>query len=86
MDYKRKVLVTNGMSNDAILFITDAPQKHIEEWLHHYSLELENGENTFLDYLKEEYYVRLLFDSELEINNDDIEIIGYDESYDLNLM
>ncbi len=80
---KRKILITSGMSNDVILIITDAPKKIIEEWCRNYNKELENGKNTYFDNLKKDYYVRILHDSETEINNDDVDIIGYDEVYDL---
>ena len=80
---KRKILITSGMSNYVILIITDAPKKIIEEWCRNYNKELENGKNTYFDNLKKDYYVRILHDSETEINNDDVDIIGYDEVYDL---
>lgn len=81
---RRKVLFTYGMSDDAIIIITDAPIKAIKEWCFHHVKELEDGKNTFLDSLKRKYYVRLLFDSEESNDSEDIEIIGYDEVYDFS--
>lgn len=83
MEDKRKVLITSGMSHDAILFVTDAPTNEIEKWCKHYVKELENGENTYLHILKSEYYINILFDSEENEEWDDIEVIGYDEVFDL---
>jgi hypothetical protein len=81
---RRKVLFTNGMTSDKFLIITDAPKEAIEQWCYNYNQELENGQNSFLEPLKTQYYVLLLHDSEMENDNENIYIIGYDESYDLN--
>lgn len=80
---KRKVLITDGMSHDAILFVTDAPSNEIENYLMKYAEELENGENTYLEYLQKSYFVQVLFDSEESADFDKPEEIGWDESYDL---
>lgn len=37
---KRKVLITDGMSHDAMLLITDAPREDLEEWCRQYYKEL----------------------------------------------
>ena len=80
----RKVLFSNGMSDDYMLIITDAPKDAIEEWCYNYNANMENGVNTYFEPLKENYYVKVLADSEInDFNRLDIEIIGYDESYDL---
>lgn len=81
---RRKVLFTSGMSNDMQLIITDASKEAIEKWCYRYNEALENGEwiEPF-DILKTRYYVKELHDSEMENNNDNVEIIGYDEVYDL---
>lgn len=83
---RRKVLFTDGMSDDAMLIITDAPKESIEEWCYLYNESLENGgiiEPFVINNFKDKYYVKLLHDSELENGNEDVEIIGYDEVYDL---
>lgn len=76
LESKRIVLITAGMSSDKVLMETDAPKEAIEEWCKKCNEEMENGENTFLDSLQEKYYVRLLYDSE-------VEKLKYDEAYDL---
>lgn len=81
---KRKVLITDGMSHDAMLLITDAPREDLEEWCRQYYKELENGENHYINSLIVNHYVNVLFDSEENDNADDIDVIGYDESYDLS--
>ena len=80
----RKVLFTNGMSDDYMLIITDAQKDAIEEWCYNYNANMENGVNTYFEPLKENYYLKVVADSEInDFNRLDIEIIGYDESYDL---
>lgn len=80
----RKVLFTAGMSNDYMIIITDAPVEVLEEWCRNFNREMEDGENTYFDSLKKGYYVKVLADSEVDdFDVEDLEIIGYDESYDL---
>lgn len=88
MEEKRKVLFTCGMSSDKMLIITDAPKEDIEKWCYRYNESLENGtygkDVELFDTLKAaDYYVRILHDTELENNTDDIDVIGYDEEYEL---
>lgn len=82
---KRKVLFTSGMTEDFMIIITDATKEDIEKWCYHYNEEMENGENTYFDTLiKKHYYVKVLADSVVEnFDREDIDIIGYDEAYDL---
>lgn len=81
----RKVLFTNGMSNDYMIIITDAPKESIEEWCYNYNEEMENGKNTYFNMLKENYYVKVLVDSEVNnFDREDIKVVGYDEAYDLS--
>ena len=85
MDEKRKVLFTNGMSNDYMIIITDASKESIEKWCYHYNQEMENGENAYFDTLKRNYSVKVLADSEIDnFDREDIDIIGYSEAYDLS--
>jgi hypothetical protein len=79
---KRKVLFTSGMSADMQLIITDAPKEEIEKYCSRYVKSQEEGIwiEPF-DTLKFKYYVKELHDSEMESNNDNVEIIGYDEVY-----
>lgn len=81
---RRKVLFTNGMNPDKMLIITDAPRGKIEEFCRHLNQEMENDENTYFDFLKKDYYVNVLFDSEFTSEREDIEVIGYDECYDFS--
>lgn len=84
MDKIRKVLFTNGMSNDCMIILTNAPKDKIEKWCYCHNKEMENGENTYFDTLKTMYYVKELVDSEIdEMDRELINIIGYDEVYDL---
>lgn len=81
---KRKVLIVEGMASDKMLIITDAPKEAIEKWCEHYLKSLGKGENPYFDDLKKDYYVKVLHDSAEECDDEDIEVIGYDEVYDLN--
>ena len=86
---RRKVLITNGMGHDRILILTDAPKKSIEQWCRNHNDEMENGEDTYFESLEKDYYVKVLYDSAMdddgnvEVPNKDIQIIGFDEIYDL---
>lgn len=83
MNELKKVLIVDGMSNDGMIIITDASEEDIEKWCRNYLLKLENGENTYFNSLTENNYVRVLYDSELN-NLDELEVIGYDEIYNLS--
>lgn len=75
LESRRVVLITD-VSGDEVLIETDIPQEAIEDWCRTNNKDLKNRENIFLDLLKENYYVKLLYDS-------DVEKFGYDEAYDL---
>lgn len=82
---KRKILFTDGMSDDFLLIITDAPKAAIEEYCRWHVEQIENGwkgRETFQP-LKARYYVKELLDSEID-EADDIELIGYDECYNFS--
>lgn len=79
---KRKVRITAGMSEDCMIILTDAPREAIEKWCINNNEEMENGKNSYFDSLSGKFYVRVLHDS-AEDDEDDIEIIGYSETYDL---
>lgn len=83
---KRKILFTNGMSNDCMLIITDAPVDAIKKWCYRYNLALENGEKYELfDTLKTQYFVKELLDSEIDEDAmETAEIIGFEEVYELS--
>lgn len=79
---KRKVLFTHGMSNDAMIIITDATTERIERVC---SLDRtqEYGIGNAVECLKVTNYVTELFDSEIH-ELEDMEIIGWDEVYDIS--
>jgi hypothetical protein len=80
----KKVLFTNGMSNDCMLIVTDAPKKELENFCYKYNEDMENGINNYFDRLKTSYFVKELLDSEVDnIDRELVEVIGYDEVYDL---
>lgn len=81
---RRKVFFTNGMNPDKMIIITDAPKEKIEAFCRHLNQEMEDGENTYFDFLKKDYYVNVLFDSEFTSESEDIDVIGYDECYDFS--
>ena len=76
MEDRRKVLFTNGMSNDFMLIITDAPQKAIESYCYRVNKVMEDGEHIEpFDTLKAKYYVKELLDSE-KVENVTIRLQG----------
>ena len=82
---RRKVLFTSGMEHDGLLVITDAPREEIVKWCIRYLQESELGKSIELfDTLKENYYVKVLLDSEEDGANEDMEAIGHDECYALD--
>lgn len=84
MEDRRKVLFTDGMSNDFLLIITDATKEAIEKYCVYHNIMMEDGGHFELfDTLKTQYYVKELLDSEVD-DREDVEIIGYDESYDFS--
>lgn len=74
LESRRVVLITD-VSGDEVLIETDAPQEAIEDWCRKYK-RFENRVNISLDMLKENYYVKPLYIS-------DVEELKYDEAYDL---
>lgn len=83
MEDRRKVLFTNGMSNDFMLIITDAPKEKIEAYCYRLNKIIDDGGHVEpFDTLKAQYYVKELLDSEID-DREDAEIIGWVETYDL---
>lgn len=80
------VLFTSGMSDDKFVFETSANASEIEKWAYQYANGLENGENQFLETLKNEHYVKLLYDSEVDVSEvfEDLEEEGFGLIYDLD--
>lgn len=81
---RRKVLFRDGMSNDFLLIITDAPKEAIESYcrLHNKIIE-DGGCFEMFSTLKTKYYVKELLDSEVD-EFEDVDIIGYDVCYDFS--
>lgn len=77
---RRKVLFRSNMNNTHILIITDAPQERIENWCRRYNQSIYVEP---FDTLMTLHYVKILHDSEID-DNEDIEIIGFDEVYELD--
>ena len=63
-----------------MLIITDAPQERIENWCRRYNQGI--CVEPF-DTLMTSSYVKILHDSEVD-DNEDIEVIGFDEVYELD--
>lgn len=80
----RKVMVVYGKEQYQILFVTDAPKSEILNWGRRFLDEWEKVNITGFDSLKAMYYVKVLHDTFIEENKALIDIIGYDEMYDLN--
>ena len=79
MEDRRKVLFTNGMSNDFMLIITDAPKEKIEAYCYRLNKIIDDGGHVEpFDTLKAQYYVKELLDSEID-DREDAEIIGWVE-------
>ena len=79
---RRKILFTDGMSNDFLLIITDAPKEDIEKYCRWHNLMMEDG-GHFEPFapLKAQHYVKELLDSEID-DLEDVDIIGFDACYD----
>lgn len=81
----RKILIADGMSHSKTLVLTDAPEMEINKWCLKAVQDLLPNEENSLDSLQEDgYYVRILVDTEAGPGYlEDIDVIGYDEVYDL---
>lgn len=63
----RKVKVTDGMSHDCYIFETNASDIELQEWANKVSVAMYNGDDSyFLDWLAENHFVKLLYDSEVD--------------------
>ena len=87
MDY-RKILVTDGMSNDLLLFMTDAPMEKVVEFMIEVKKAVDNGDNTTELYegFKAEWLFKVLLDSEMETDTKEMaRCIGWDRDFDLSM-
>ena len=87
MDY-RKILVTDGISNDLLLFMTDAPMEKVVEFMIAVKKAVDNGDSTTELYegFKAEWLFKVLLDSELETDTKEMaRCIGWDRDFDLSM-
>lgn len=84
----RKILVTDGMSNDLLLFITDAPMEKVVEFMISVKKAVDNGDSTtelYEDFM-DEWLFKILLDSELETDTKKMaRCIGWDKEFDLSM-
>lgn len=84
----KKILVTDGMSNDLMLFMTDAPMEKIIEFMIEVKKSLDSGNTTnkLYDKFKKEWLFKVLLDSELETDTKEMaRCIGWDRCFDLSM-
>lgn len=87
----RKIKIEDSMTNEFVIILTDVPDARVKAWVDQYREKVaeirESKTKLRFDTLARGDCVTLLYDSaeNQEINKEAIaEIIGYDESYDLN--
>ena len=83
----KKYLVTDGMSNDIILFMTDAPTEKVVELINSVKNAIYNGDSTveLCDNFKAEWLFKVLVDSEMEMNaREKAACIGWDIEFDMS--
>lgn len=84
----RKILVTDGMSNDLLLFMTDAPMEKVIELMIAVKKALDNGDNTteLYENFKTEWLFEILLDSELETDTKEMaRCIGWEREFDMSM-
>ena len=87
MDY-RKILVTDGMSNDLLLFMTDAPMEKVVDFMIAVKKAVDDGDSTkeLYEGFKAEWLFKVLLDSELETDTKEMaRCIGWDRDFDLSM-
>ena len=89
MDY-RKVLVTDGMGNDLLLFMTDAPMENVIEFMIAFkkAVNINNGDSATELYkgFKSKWLFKVLLDSEMETDAKEMaRSIGWDRDFDLSM-
>lgn len=83
----RKILVTDGMSNDLLLFMTDAPIQEVVNLMIAVKKDVDNGDSTTEIYegFKSKWLFKVLLDSELETDTKEMaRCIGWDKDFDLS--
>lgn len=82
IDTKRKILFRHGMSNDAVIILTDATKQRIEQ-LCRLEKTQEYGIGHIVECLKVTNQVMEIFDSEIH-DIADLDYLEWDETYDLS--
>lgn len=88
MNMYRKILVTDGMSNDLLLFMTDAPMEKVVEFMIAVKNAIDNGDSTKELYkgFKSKWLFKVLLDSEMETDAKEMaRSIGWDRDFDLSM-
>lgn len=84
----RKVLIHNdgNLENMAYLFITDAPECILADWCRNHAVEGQDiPQEALEEFIENGYEMKLLYPTDnVEVDAEDIAIIGYDEVYDIN--
>lgn len=84
----RKVLIHNdgNLENMAYLFITDAPKCILADWCRNHAVEGQDiPQEALEEFIENGYEMKLLYPTDnVEIDAEDVAIIGYDEVYDIN--
>lgn len=84
----RKVLIHNdgNLEDMAYLFITDAPECILANWCRSHAVEGQDiPQEALEEFVKNGYEMKLLYPTDnVEVDAEDIAIIGYDEVYDIN--
>ena len=84
----RKILVTDGMSNDLLLFMTDAPMEKVIELMIAIKKAIDNGDNTteLYENFKTEWLFKVLLDSEMETDTKEMaRCIDWDREFDMSM-
>lgn len=79
----RKVLIESKLRNIGYVVITNAPQEAILEWCQKRFLKETEDipfEDMLFSSLKEDFYLEILYDSEVG-GTENLEVIGIDETY-----
>lgn len=84
----RKVLIHNDkkLEDMAYLFITDAPECILSDWCRNHAVEGQDiPQEALEEFIENGYEMKLLYPTDnVEIDAEDVAIIGYDEVYDIN--
>lgn len=81
---QRKVLIHAGNASQmAYLFIADTPNSVLTEWCMDHAMEGNELDEYAFGELEDGYRLKMIYTPESDMDPEDIEIIGYDEEYDI---